>query len=48
MRFFVRWHCRNGEMRHPRDRGAAEVEAFLNMLANVCRVSDSTHTLAFS
>ena len=46
VRFFVRWHGRNGEMRHPRDMGAAEVEAFLNMLANERRVS--THNQAFS
>lgn len=48
VRFFVRWHGRNGEMRHPRDMGAAEVEAFLNMLANERRVSASTHNQALS
>lgn len=48
VRFFVRWHGRNGEMRHPRDMGAAEVEAFLNMLVNELRVSASTHNQALS
>ncbi len=33
-RFFIRWHGRAGQMRHPRDMGKAEVEAFLTMLAN--------------
>ena len=33
-------------MRHPRDMGAAEVEAFLNMLANERRISASTHNQA--
>lgn len=47
VRFFVRWH-HTGEMRHPRDMGAAEVEAFLNMLANERRVSASTHNQALS
>lgn len=35
-------------MRHPRDMGAAEVETFLNMLANERRVSASTHNQALS
>ena len=48
VRFFVRWHGRNGEMRHPRDMGAAEVEAFLNILANERMVSASTHNQALS
>lgn len=46
VRFFIRWHGRIGEMRHPRDMGAAEVEAFLNMLANERKVSASTHNQA--
>lgn len=25
-RFFIRWHGRHGQMRHPRDMGNAEVE----------------------
>lgn len=48
VRFFVRWHGRNGEMRHTRDMGAAEVDAFLNMLANERKVSASTHNQALS
>jgi integrase len=47
-RFFIRWHGRGGLMRHPRDMGAAEVEAFLNMLANERQVSPSTHNQALS
>lgn len=48
VRFYVRWHGRSGEMRHPRDMGAAEVEAFLNMQANERKVSASTHSQALS
>lgn len=44
VRFFVRWH----DMKHPRDMGVAEVEAFLGMLANERRVSPSTHNQALS
>ena len=33
-RFFIRWHGRNGSMRHPREMGQPEVEAFLSMLAS--------------
>lgn len=44
VRFFIRW---NG-LRHPRDMGAAEVEAFLTMLANERKVSSSTHNQALS
>lgn len=33
-------------MRHPRDMGAAEVEAFLTMLATERKVSASTHNQA--
>jgi integron integrase len=47
-RFFIRWHGRGGVMRHPREMGAAEVEAFLNMLANERQVSPSTHNQALS
>ena len=39
VRFFIRWHG----MRHPRDMGAPEVQAFLSLLANERRVSASTH-----
>jgi integron integrase len=44
VRFFVRWHG----LRHPRDMGAPEVEAFLTMLATQRRVSASTHNQALS
>lgn len=33
VRFFIRWHGRNGQMKHPRTMGAPEIEAFLTMLA---------------
>ena len=48
VRFFIRWHGRGGVMRHPRDMGSAEVEAFLNMLANERQISSSTHNQALS
>ena len=48
VRFFIRWHGRNGAMRHPRDMGVAEVEAFLTMLATERHVSASTHNQALS
>lgn len=48
IRFFIRWHGRNGQMTHPRDMGATEVTAFLSMLANERRVSASTHNQALS
>ena len=48
VRFFVRWHGRNGAMRHPRDMGAPEIEAFLTMLATQRQVSTSTHNQALS
>lgn len=44
IRFFVRW----SGMRHPRDMGGTEVEAFLTMLASQRRVSASTHKQALS
>ena len=44
VRFFVRWHG----LRHPRDMGVAEVEAFLTMIANERKVSASTHNQALS
>lgn len=44
VRFFVRWHG----MKHPRDMGAKEVEAFLTMLATQRRVAPSTHNQALS
>ena len=47
-RFFVRWHGKSGQMRHPRDLGKAEVEAFLTMLANERQVSPATHRQALN
>jgi integron integrase len=44
IRFFVRWHG----MKHPRDMGAPEVQAFLTMLASQRGVSSSTHNQALS
>ena len=48
VRFFVRWSGHGGQMRHPRDMGAPEVEAFLTMLATERKVSASTHNQALS
>jgi len=48
VRFFIRWSGRSEGMRHPRDMGAPEVEAFLTMLATERRVSASTHNQALS
>jgi integron integrase len=52
IKFFVRWHGRTGggtgAMRHPREMGAREVEAFLTMLAVERKVSASTHNQALS
>jgi integron integrase len=44
IRFFIRWHG----VKHPRDMGSSEVEAFLTMLAAQRRVSSSTHNQALS
>lgn len=44
IRQFVRWHG----LRHPRDMGAAELTAFLSMLATERKVSASTHNQALS
>lgn len=48
VKFFVRWHGRNGVMRHPRDMAGLEIEQFLTMLATERRVSTSTHNQALS
>lgn len=48
IRFFVRWHGRVGKMRHPREMGRTEVEAFLTMLATERRAAASTHRQALS
>ena len=44
VRFFIRWHG----LKHPKDMGAPEVEAFLTMLATERKVSASTHNQALS
>lgn len=44
VRFFVHW----AGLKHPRNMGQAEVEAFLNMLANERKVSASTQNQALS
>jgi hypothetical protein len=46
VKFFVRWHGRNGQVRHPRELGAAEVEQFLSMLTTQRNVSMPTHNQA--
>ena len=43
-RFFIRFHG----LRHPRDMGGSEIEAFLTHLANERQVSPSTHKQALS
>ena len=48
VKFFVRWHGADGVMRHPREMGVREVEAFLTMLATERKVSASTHNQALS
>lgn len=48
IRFFIRWHGREGQMQHPRDIGAPGIEAFLTMLAIERNVSASTHNQALS
>lgn len=48
VKFFVRWHGRNGPVRHPRELGPAEVEQFLTMLTTQRNVSVSTHNQALS
>jgi site-specific recombinase XerD len=48
LKFFICWHGRGGVMRHPRDMGAPEVQAFLTMLATERKVSASTHNQALS
>ncbi len=47
-KFFVRWHGRNGQVRHPRDMGSTEVQQFLSMLTTQRNVSVSTHNQALS
>jgi integron integrase len=46
--YWVRWFIRFHALRHPREMGQPEVEAFLTMLANERRVAPSTHRQALS
>jgi len=46
VRFYILWDAKSGQMRHPRDMGTPEVEAFLTMLATECKVSTSSHNQA--
>lgn len=48
VRLFVRWSGAGGNMRHPRELGAVEVEACLTMLANERQVSPATHRQALN
>jgi len=48
VKLFVRWHGRSGQVRHPREMGAAEVQQFLSMLTTERNVSVSTHNQALS
>lgn len=44
IRFFIRFH----KLRHPRDLGSVEIEAFLSWLANARQVAPSTHRQALA
>lgn len=46
--YWVRWYIRWHGVRHPKEMGGKEVEAFLTMLATVRKVSPSTHRQALS
>lgn len=48
VRFFIRWSGNGRAMRHPREMGASEVEAFLTHLATDRKISASTHNQALS
>ena len=49
IRFYIRWSATQpGGMRHPREMGVTDVEAFLSMIANERKVSASTHNQALS
>jgi Phage integrase, N-terminal SAM-like domain len=47
-RFFILWSAKNGGMRHPREMGSDEVEAFLSMLANERQASPATQRQALN
>jgi hypothetical protein len=44
VRFFIRFH----RLRHPKEMGAAEIQAFLSFLANDRKVAPSTHRQALA
>jgi integrase len=46
--YWVRWFVRWYGVRHPREMGGKEVEAFLSMLANERKVAAATHRRALS
>jgi integrase len=46
--YWIRWYIRWHGVRHPKEMGGKEVEAFLSMLANVRQVAPSTHRQALS
>lgn len=46
--YWVRWFIRFHGLRHPKDMGATEVEAFLRYLASERKISASTHKVALS
>jgi integrase len=46
--YWIRWFVRFHRRRHPREMRAAEVEAFLSMLAGERHASPSTHSQALS
>jgi integron integrase len=46
--YWIRFFVRYGNLRHPREMGKNEVEAFLSMLATQRKVSVSTHRQALS
>jgi integron integrase len=48
VKFFILWCAKQGGMRHPKEMGVTEVEAFLTMLANERQVSPSTHRQALN
>lgn len=46
--YWVRWFIRFHGLRHPKEMGAPEVEAFLRYLASERKISASTHKVALS
>jgi Phage integrase, N-terminal SAM-like domain len=49
VKFFVRWHGRNsgGPMRHPREMGAREVEAFLECFRSLAGIKYAQDAIEF-